>query len=139
MSWLIDTSASSELSRPKPDRTVLRWFDTHNELEMYFSALTLGELQKGVIRLALGQRRERLVDWFEDLAVRFEARILPVDLEVSRVWGEMVAQAEHRGQPLPVIDSLIAATAIVHDLTVVTRNTRDFLRTGVKTEDPWRA
>jgi toxin FitB len=140
MSWLLDTAVVSEPVRPKPDPAVLRWLDSHDEVEMYLSALTLGELQKGLVRMPEGKRRDRLAEWIEeDLGSRFEGRVLPVSIDICRAWGDMAGKAENRGRPLPVIDALIAATAICHGLTVATRNVRDFLATGVGVEDPWRS
>ena len=140
MSWLLDTAVVCEPVRPKPDRSVLRWFDSHNEMEMYLSVLTLGELQKGLARMPESRRREHLTQWIEeDLAKRFGGRVLAVEAEIARIWGEITGTAENNGKPLPAIDALIAATAIHHKLTVVTRNTRDFLATGVAVEDPWNS
>jgi predicted nucleic acid-binding protein len=140
MSWLLDTAVVSEPVRPKPDRAVLRWFEAHREVDMYLSVLTLGELQKGLTRMPQSKRRDHLTAWIEeDLGSRFEGRVLTVSAEISRIWGLITGNAENNGRPLPAIDALIAATAIHHKLTVVTRNTRDFLATGVAVEDPWRA
>ena len=84
------------------------------------------------------KRREHLMSWIEgDLGNRFEGRVLPVNAEIARIWGVIAGKTENNGRPLPAIDALIAATAIHHKLTVVTRNTRDFLATGVEVEDPW--
>jgi len=138
VSWLLDTAVVSEPSKPRPHPAVLRWLDSHGEMDMYLSVLTLGELQKGLTKTANEERRERLTRWIEgDLLNRFEQRILPVDTEIARLWGVIAGNAESNGRPLPVIDALLAATAIHHRLTVVTRNTRDFLATGVAIVDPW--
>jgi predicted nucleic acid-binding protein len=140
MSWLLDTAVVSEPVRPKPARSVLRWLDSHREVDMYLSVLTLGELQKGLVRMPESKRRGHLIQWIEeDLGNRFEARVLPVDTEIARIWGVITGHAENDGRPLPAIDALIAATAIHHKLTVVTRNTRDFRATGVAVEDPWNS
>jgi predicted nucleic acid-binding protein len=107
-------------------------------MDMYVSVLTLGELEKGLTKMADIERRERMTRWLEvDVRSRFESRVLPVDTEIARLWGVNAGNAERNGRPLPVIDALIAATAIHHRLTVVTRNTRDFLATGVAIVDPW--
>jgi len=138
MSWLLDTAVVSEPVRPKPDRSVLRWLDSHPEVDLYLSVLTVGELQKGLTRMPEGKRRQHLTQWIEeDLGSRFEGRVLPVNAEIARIWGVLAGNAENDGRPLPAIDVLIAATAIHHKLTIVTRNTRDFLATGVAVEDPW--
>ena len=102
--------------------------------------LTLGELHKGVAKLAEGARKTKLRDWIdEDLCRRFQGRLLPVDLEVACEWGRLQARSAAKGQPLPAVDSLIAATAMVHHLTVVTRNVKDLRRCGAEVVDPWTA
>ena len=100
--------------------------------------LTLGELQRGISRLPASRKRSRLQTWLDaDLRQRFEGRILPIDVAVALRWGEVQARVEAKGTPLPVMDSLIACTALVHGFTVVTRNGEHFERTGVAVVDPW--
>ena len=136
--YLLDTLVLSELIKPVPQPSVVAWIDAGDELAFYLSALTIGEIQKGVSRLPPSARRSTLQRWLrEDLASRFDGRILPVDAEVATVWGELAGEAERRGTSLPVIDGLIAATARVHGLTVVTRNVRDLQRFGVPVLNPW--
>lgn len=138
MSWLIDTDALSESTRPNPDPSVRRWFAAHGDSALYLSAITLGELYKGAKRLPESRRRTRLSEWIElDLKKRFSDRILPVDLEVAEIWGQICADAERRGRELPVVDSLIAATALHHGMIVVTRNVAHFSLAGVPVENPW--
>jgi predicted nucleic acid-binding protein len=104
------------------------------------SVLTIGELMKWIAKLADGDRRERLQSWVtDDLAVRFEQRLVEIDMEVAWAWGMMLGEAEQRGEKLPVIDSLIAATANVHSLIVVTRNVQDMVRCQVKVFNPWES
>ncbi len=124
MSYLIDTNVLSELVRPKPDAAVLHWFANTPDHALFLSVLSLGEIRKGVEKLTDTQRREKLRLWLEhDLRDWFGPRILPVGPEVADHWGRLLAQA---GRPVPAIDSLLAATALHHDLRLVTRNTRDF-------------
>lgn len=138
MKYLLDTSAVSELVRPKPEAKVVRWIDEREEGTLFLSVLIFGELHKGIALLPDGPRKNRLRDWVdEELMLRFDGRILEVDLEVACEWGRLQARAASRGEPLPVMDSLIAATAVVHHLTVVTRNVKDFARCGVSVHDPW--
>ncbi|MBI2889687.1 MAG: type II toxin-antitoxin system VapC family toxin [Nitrospirae bacterium] len=138
MRYLVDTSAISELIRPRPEPKVVRWIDERDEASLFLSVLTLGELHKGIARLADGKRKARLRDWVDDdLGRRFYARILPVDAETAVAWGRMQGEAAARGEPLPAVDSLIAATAVVHHLTVVTRNVRDIARCGAEVLNPW--
>ncbi len=100
--------------------------------------ITLGELEKGIVKLGDSARRAKLRAWMRrDLVQRFEDRVLPIDATIAARWGALTGESESRGKPLPVIDSLIAATCLVHDLAVVTRNTRDFERCGARCFSPW--
>lgn len=138
MSLLLDTSAVSELVKKVPDHGVVDWLARQDEETIYLSVLTLGELEKGIAKLRASPRRDQLQRWLRgDVAARFADRLLPVDLSVAVRWGALTADAEKRGVPLPVIDSLIAATALEHGLSVVTRNVADFGRCGVRCVNPW--
>ncbi len=136
--FLLDTSCISELIRPKPEPRVVEWMEAANEAALYLSVLTLGEIRKGLAQLAQGKRRTRLETWVEvDLQVRFAGRILPIDAAVADRWGWMAARAKRRGRVLPVIDGLLAATALHHNLALVSRNARDFAVTQVQVVNPW--
>lgn len=138
MRYLLDTTVLSETRKPQPAEGLVRWLAERDETTLFISALTLGELHAGIIRLPEGKRRDELQNWVDrDLAARFRGRILAIDGEVAAEWGRLSGAARSRGQPLPVVDSLIAATAVVHRLTVVTRNVRDIERCGAKVLDPW--
>lgn len=138
MSFLLDTSALSELVKPSPNPGLIAWLAATDEDRLFISVLTIGELVKGVAKLSGGAKRLRLQFWLErDLAARFSGRTLVIDEPIGNCWGKMQAAAEKRGRPLPVIDSLIAATASVRSLVIVSRNVNDFKRTGVATIDPW--
>lgn len=138
MSWLLDTCVISELVKPEPSAKVVAWIETCEESTLFLSVITLGELEKGVAKLRASARRARLENWVRrDLPERFHDRILPVDPVVATRWGVVAGAAELRGEPLPVIDALIAATGMVHDLAVVTRNAVDFARCGARCFDPW--
>lgn len=135
MSYLIDTNVISELVRPMPDERVVRWFAEIPDEVLYVSVLTLGEIRRGVERLEPGQRRERLRVWLEtELPAWFEDRVLPIDAPVADRWGRLLAAA---GRSVPAVDSLLAATALQHDLRLVTRNTVDFPFDGLELTDPW--
>lgn len=137
MSYLVDTNVLSELRRREPDARVVGWMTWRPASTLYLSVLTLGELRKGIAGLPAGERRQRLADWLEaDLPAYFAGRILPIDAAVADRWGRLLAEA---GRPLPAIDSLLAATAITHGLTLVTRNTRDFQIPGLTVLDPWQS
>lgn len=138
MTWLLDTCVLSELVKPKPNGGLLSWIERCEETGFHLSVLTMGELAKGIARLSAGAKRARLQAWLDrDLAERFSGRILPVDQAVALRWGELQARAEKRGRPMPVIDGLIAATATVHSLAIVTRNGVDMAQSGVEIVDPW--
>ncbi|MBU6298475.1 MAG: type II toxin-antitoxin system VapC family toxin [Alphaproteobacteria bacterium] len=138
MSFLLDTNVVSEWVKPRPDPGVVAWLSDADEDRLYLSVMTLAELRRGVERLADGARRKRLDAWLShDLALRFEGRILPIVDSVADVWGKITARREAAGMPISVVDAFIAATAEVHGLALITRNTSDF-KTSVKTMiNPW--
>lgn len=135
MSYLIDTNVLSELRRREPDANVVRWLQQRPVATLHVSVLTLGELRKGIERLPEGARKRALLDWLEvELPRFFAGRVLPLDARVADRWGHLLAQV---GRPLPAVDSLLAATALTHDLVLVTRNLRDFQCPGLAVIDPW--
>lgn len=135
MSYLIDTNVISELVRTKPDPRVVAWFDAMPDSALYLSVLTLGELRKGVEKLPDTARREKLRLWLEhDLPAWFSNQLLSVDVAVADRWGRLLAEA---ARPLPAIDSLLAATALHHELRLVTRNGKDFEFPGLVIVNPW--
>jgi predicted nucleic acid-binding protein len=125
--FLIDTNVLSEYNRPGgPDAGVKRWLETTDRQSQYVSIITLAEIQKGIELLAEGKRRAQLEEWLKrDLEAWFSGRVLPVDRQVAARWASLVAQRSRAARPLPTVDSLIAATALAYDLTIVTRNTKD--------------
>lgn len=136
--FLLDSNVISELLKPKPDNRLLRWVEETDESILFLSVLTLGEIRNGVQRLRSGLRRGRLESWLQvDLPSRFQGRILPIDRAVADRWGRISAAAAAKGKPVPAIDGLLAATALDHDLTLVTRNVSDVAATGVPTLNPW--
>lgn len=138
MKYLLDTNLISELVKKEPNPGVLRWIDERDENTFYLSVITLGELQKGISKLHDLSRVERLQAWMDqDLAHRFKGRILPIDEEVATTWGRIQGMNEKSGIKLPVMDSLIAATAIAHNLIVVTRNVQDIERCQAMVHNPW--
>jgi len=138
MSYLIDTCCISELVKKKPNPNVLKWFADQDELSMYLSVITFGELRKGIEKLPDSKKKKELNQWVkEDLNYRFKNRVLNINMKEVNRWGKILAKAEKDGKPLPAIDSLIAATAQVHDLSVVTRNTQDMEGSGVEVINPW--
>ena len=126
MRYLLDTCVLSETVRPRPSPAVVGWLGDQPETDLYLSSIALGELMKGVTRLAIDdRRRERLAEWIEtDLRGRFADRLVPITVSVAMRWGAMAGEASRDGRTLPVIDSLLAATAVEHGLVVATRNVR---------------
>ncbi len=135
--FLLDTNCISELVRIRPDPNVIRWLEAANEQTLFLSVLSLGEIRKGIVT-APPNRQAHLHRWLNiELRRRFEGRILPIDAAVSERWGIVIAEAKQTGKTIPVIDSLIAATALHHNLTVVSRNVGDFQQAKVPIVNPW--
>jgi predicted nucleic acid-binding protein len=135
VSYLIDTNVVSELTRPKPARSVGVWFESVADEALHLSVLTLGELRRGVERLPASKRKEKLRHWLEyELPAWFGERLLPVDSAVADTWGRLQATAD---RTLPAVDSLLAATALHHHLRLVTRNRMDFQIAGLEVINPW--
>ena len=137
MAYLLDTCILSEVWKPAPNAGVVSWLSDSIEDELFLSVLTLGELRKGLDRLPSGKRRDRLVTDYGMLRTRFSSRVLPVTAAVAERWGTLAATVGRDGGHLHVVDGLLAATALVAGLTVVTRNVGDFARTAVPLIDPF--
>ena len=139
--YLLDTNVISEYGRLRPpDPRVKTWVDAQNEDALHLSVLTLGEIRKGTTLLPPGNKRDQLERWLvTDLAGRFADRVLPITAKVAELWGGMAGQAQLKGITLAIIDGLVAATARHHDLTVVTRNVKDFSVWGIPVVNPWEA
>lgn len=136
MQWLLDTCVISELTRKTPHASVIDWLAA-NANDAAISAVTLGEIQYGIERLAVGRGRNTLQQWFDGLCQQFAARTCATDTAVWRTYGRLKASVEAIGHPQEDLDLLIAATAAAHHLTVVTRNVKHFKDTGVKVLNPW--
>jgi len=125
--FLLDTNAVSEWVKPCPDPGLMNWMESADEDSVFISVVTLAELRYGAERLALGKRRQRLERWLnEELPLRFEGRIIPVNSQIADVWGKTIARSESGGRPMGVMDAFLYATVEVARLTLVTRNTSDF-------------
>lgn len=138
--FLIDTKVLSEFNKPvgRPDIGVLQWLETTPRDLQFLSVITVAEVQKGIGLLAEGKRRQQLQQWLSaDLEDWFSGRVLPIDRPVADRWASLLIHCIGKGRPLPSLDSLLAATALTHDLVMVTRNVNDFDGTGVKTLNPW--
>ena len=138
--FLLDTNIPSEMTRPRPQPSVMGWLEDADDDQLYFSVVSLGEILKGVTLVSESKRRSQLQQWLDEtLRPWFEGRILPVNQSIAERWGVLAARCQIKGRPLKVGDGLIAATALQHDLTVVTRNVKDFAGLGVTVFNPWDA
>jgi predicted nucleic acid-binding protein len=139
--FLLDTNVLSEFRRRgNPDARVTAWLRATNPDLLWASVLSFGEIRKGIERLAPGKRRTGLEEWLDrDLDQWFEQRILPVTRMIAERWGVLSARGFDKGTPLSNIDGLIAATSLEHNLTLVTRNVKDFAGLGVEVFNPWDA
>lgn len=136
MGYLLDTDVLSESSNPHPDEKVMDWLDDHDH-EVALSTISLGEIVKGIELLPADRRKSEIATWFRRLEKWCEHRLLPPTGEVMREWGQLCARHQRMGRQLPVLDSLIAATAICNKLTLVTRNTGDY-PLEVTLLNPWK-
>jgi predicted nucleic acid-binding protein len=136
MSYLLDTNVISELVRPKPDKKVLEWFKNTPDSTLHLSVLTLGEIRKDIENIKETKKKESLKIWLEvDLREWFGNRILSIDEKIAERWGRLQFAAK---RPIPAIDSLIAATALQHDLSLITRNTQDVNYPDLQVINPWK-
>jgi tRNA(fMet)-specific endonuclease VapC len=138
MSFLLDTCVISELVAKQPNPAVVQWVDSIDENLLFLSAITIGEIKRGIEKLPDSSRKSALEDWLEDdLLIRFRDKILSIDIAVMLVWGQLAADLEKQGKPMPAVDSLIAATCLQGRLDLVTRNESDFVHSGVNVINPW--
>ncbi|HTC35383.1 MAG TPA: type II toxin-antitoxin system VapC family toxin [Bryobacteraceae bacterium] len=136
--YLLDTNIPSEFSRDRPEPRVVQWLKSQPIATLFLSAVTIGEIRKGLVVMPQGRRRNELEAWFHtDLLNWFHDRILPVTHSIADRWGALDGHRQLMGTPLNTADGLIAATALEHDLTVVTRNVKDFAGLAVVVFDPW--
>jgi predicted nucleic acid-binding protein len=137
MNFLLDTNAISEWVKPRPNSGLMSWMESVDEDRTFMSVISWAELRYGVDRMPAGRRRHRLEQWLRDeLPLRFENRILPIDVELAEAWGRTVARCDAAGRPIGAMDAFLAATAETHQLTLITRNVADFplLKTVL---NPW--
>ncbi len=138
MNYLLDTCVISEFTRRQPEPRVIDWLDSVEEEKLMISVITIGEIQRGVERLPDSHRKTSLLVWMNDgLVKRFSERMVAIDAPTLFLWGSLTARLEAIGQPMGVMDSLIAASALQNRLILVTRNTADFLPAGVQVINPW--
>lgn len=136
MNYLLDTNVISELVSAKPNANVIKWMNNIPSHAFFLSVLSMGEIRKGIEKITDHKRKQKIVVWFEhELPRTFHNRILPITLDIADRWGRLLHQAK---RPLPAIDSLLAATALHHDMALVTRNIKDFCDSpGLEIINPW--
>ena len=138
MKYLLDTYVISELVSKNPDPHAVAFVDSLEPDNVFLSVITIGEIVKGIEKLPTSKQKQELHAWLqEDLLVRFDGRIIPLDTDVLMDWGKLTARVEAAGKSMPAIDSLIAATVLAHDLTLITRNVSDFEAVGIEIINPW--
>ncbi len=137
MSYLLDTNVISEPRRKQPDQNVVTWLAGIDFTDVYLSSLTVGEIKKGAAKLPSGKQKAALDRWLDKLRRQFAGRILPVTEKTFLVWGKMFATFEKKGIVRPAFDSLLEATALEHDLILVTRNVKNFQDSSVTILNPW--
>jgi toxin FitB len=138
VNFLLDTNVVSEWVKPRPNSGVVEWLATADEDRLFLSVATLAELRYGVERLPAGRKSAQLREWLEtELTGRFEGRVVAIDEAVAATWGKLLAKADAAGRPINVMDGFLAATATVHQMTLVTRNETDFAAAAIKTFNPW--
>jgi predicted nucleic acid-binding protein len=138
VNFLLDTNVVSEWVKPRPNSGVVEWLSNADEDRLFLSVATLAELRYGVERLPVGRKSAQLREWLEvELTGRFESRLVAIDEAVAGVWGKLLAKADGAGRPMGAMDGFLAATAAVHQMTLVTRDELDFAATAIRTFNPW--
>jgi len=134
MTYLVDVNVLSDPTKPAPNSKVLDWLSA-NERSLVVDSIILGELCIGILALPRGRKRRQLEQWFEALVQTIDC--LPWDATISRRWAKLVVDLKQKGETMPLLDGMIAATALQHNLTIATRNMRDFKKAGVKLVNPF--
>ncbi len=138
MNYLLDTNIISELISKTPDRNVVDYLLSLDEERLYLSVMTIGEIKSGIEKLDDGHKKSKLIHWLEnDLLIRFQGRIIPIDIEIMLQWGVMRNRIKQIGKPLPIMDSLIGVTSQVRNLLLLTRNEKDFQNLDIKIFNPF--
>lgn len=139
MTYLLDTNVISELVKPVPDVNVWEWLNALPDEQLFISAITVGELHRGIELLPPSTRKSNYERWLqEEILARYADRIVTVDIMVMLRWGALMAETTAKGRSLPIFDSLLAATALAHNMQLVTRNVQDFADAGVRLINPWQ-
>ncbi|OQY01330.1 MAG: hypothetical protein B6I26_04605 [Desulfobacteraceae bacterium 4572_130] len=138
MNYVLDTCVVSELIKPIPTASVIKWLASIPPEQLFLSVLTVGEIKRGIMKLPESKKKAHLIVWFETLLTDYQDRIVPVDLAVAEAWGTLQTQAEISGQKMAIIDGYIAATASAHQMMIVTRNEDDFAVCHQNVINPWK-
>lgn len=139
MKVLLDTCTIAELRKPSPNPGVVEAIQAIPDASLFLSVLTLGEIAKGIGLMAAGKKRDGLASWLAALETQFSDRLLSLDVETAKLWGELTARAQKKGVIIPAADGLLAATALRHGLHVMTRNESDFNASGARILNPWKS
>jgi predicted nucleic acid-binding protein len=138
VNYILDTNVISELVAVQPNRNVIHWIEGADPDQVFISVIVVGELKKGIDKLTNSKRKEMLDQWLrDDLLVRFQDHLLPIDVDTMLMWGSLNARLEAMGRPISAIDALLAATVLQYRYTLVTRNTSHFGNTGILLFNPW--
>ncbi len=138
MAYLLDTCTISEMISVRPNGNVLKWFESQSEKTLYLSIITIGEIEKGIYQLPQSKKRLRLETWlFDELAPSFQNRLLGIDRKLMTAWAKMIAELKTKGMNRQSFDSVIEATALHHQLILVTRNVKNFKNSQVTILNPW--
>ncbi len=139
MKYVLDTNVVSELVAREPNQRVVEWVDHLDPETAYLSVITIGELCKGIEKLAPSRRKDQLTRWLnDDLLLRFAGKTVDITIKVMLAWGELTGRLEREGKTMPAIDSLIAASVLAGEFTLVTRNEDDFKNAGIPIVNPWK-
>ncbi|MDZ4834932.1 MAG: type II toxin-antitoxin system VapC family toxin [Candidatus Melainabacteria bacterium] len=140
MNYLLDTNVISEWVKPQPSIDVVRWLVETDEDRLFLSVISIAEIRKGIELMSRGERQNRLSDWLtNDLSLRFAGRILDVNERVANHWSVTMAKSQKLGITMNSMDALLAATAFVNTMTLVTRNADDFLHLQSALINPWQS
>ncbi len=138
MKYLLDTNIISELISKSPNIGVIQFLEGVEEESLFLSVITIGEIQAGIEKLPIGAKKTKLIRWLEnDLLERFSGKIIEIDLKTMLRWGEIISRSQAMGKPLPIMDSIIAAQCIAHNLTLITRNQKDFANLPLTLVNPF--
>ena len=137
MSYLLDTNVLSELTKPTPEQAVVDWFVAQRRKELWVSVITLGEIERGILLLDEGRKKQNLLNWLKSIRVQFAEQTLAIDDDVMKDWAALYSKPAHKGTMKDALDSLLAATSSHHSLTIATRNKSDF-PDEITTFNPWK-